>query len=79
MPALQPPLTHLRLQAPQWLVSFCVSIHSLPQRDLPAGQTTWQAPLMHCAPGPHSTPQPPQLCTSLAVVTQAPWQGTACP
>jgi len=61
-------------QAPQLARLFAVLVHTggIPHAMVFAGQA--QTPAMHTLPPVHAMPHPPQLFTSVIVLTQAPVQ-----
>jgi hypothetical protein len=61
---------HTALQAPQWLMLFCVFTQSLPHCCVPPGQLETHVPLEQTVVvPPHTMPQPPQLLPSDVVFT----------
>jgi hypothetical protein len=65
------------LQAPQFRGSVLTLVHLPLQYSNPVGQE--QLPAEHFVPPEHRTPQPPQLSSSLFVLTQAPPQEVLSP
>jgi hypothetical protein len=59
---------------PQWLGEPKVSMQAPSQFILPAAQPSAHLLSEQTFPGPHTVPQPPQFCGSLATLTQFPSQ-----
>jgi hypothetical protein len=78
LPHVHAPATHVWPtaqefpQAPQLLVSVCVSAHTAPQTMPPPGQM--QADAWHVVPWAQTVPQAPQLAGSVAVLRHCPLQ-----
>jgi len=63
----------LVVQTPQWLGSFVVSLHVVPQRVVPAGQLAAHPAAAQTSPAAHAFAQSWQCATEVRSVSQPSW------